>query len=1671
MAAVPYSYLNEEVVNNFGGSGSETLIEILENLEEADEESVVSQLFTELLLVYEDENLDLDSLVQFLFAAVKNDLVARIFCQVLNVFPPNDNIQKLLLLLSRKDNVIRSDTMALYISPDLLKELGVVPKDVLTKSLNGRIRDEFYTQKKYNLLHEETEGYSKLIIELYTIFKYDETSFQLGYASQIIEKLIGHYSLDPNRCLDVVLEVLGSSFVSKPELAIKLLKSSRWWPLIDSDCSSINSLSIGGSETASKILGLKLLKYPAEKDLPETLKIFITCLIKEGFLSFGSMWPYLSPTDQEMEDLEVEYKKKLEEEVSKAGASALALAAPLAEEEEDSKTTSSGQTPNPKTTVPLSKKVQSNMKYQFLKAFLGNGLYWPSIFILAKHPFLVHIDEEAAPLINRLFDAMINPLYSSIRPFTDGELAELQTSKQVAFPRPHNHVVYEDYPCTELLSFKPTIKSYSQKKFIYFYTSWNTKIPQIIDVETLFRISKEFLKYNGVKLASDIELFLKICKIGVWDLTNNHDETRKSEWFHYFRNFIFPAMSYIEENSIVIDEAFSILSFYSIEDRFSVYGELYQVLAKNNPFIKIAYGKAEKSTKDILKRLSKENVRPMMRRLAKISFSNPLPCLLTILQQIESYDNLNTLVVETARYFNKYGWDILTAAILMRLTNSGRSNMQENGINERQWIQSLASFIGKICQRYPNAIDLSTIISFLLKLFHNGEHYGLIVLKEIFISMGGIQTITNLTVQQINMINCGSSLEMVVYRTIDDLRFDRFNSGTVLVKTFLKLDAVNELLVLLRQTSEEILYNSKLSHLKILASKSDDLDTVIHLFTTLINFFGSPEDFEGILLSVSDLAYKFHIPPQWSFELWRPILGKKLKDISYDGIWVPALEVIMNDFSKIIGDSLDFLTPGLFVTFWQLSLYDVNYSDELYDDEKLKLESGLKSLRESIAINSRDKDISKLVLDKSRKTLSQNEEFIKKIPQDKEAHSKHHQFISTRLQREAPHWFTAETLHSQAKQLLQFCILPRAIHSSFDAVYTARFLFKLHELQTPNFSLIILLDELINSRLLFGTLFTSTPTESENLGLFFADVLKRLHNWTNKGVFEEQKRVLYDSQLQEIDFDGFRKILFDYHSIILQDVGVALGVHEYMARRNGITFLKNLLGVYPNVEDHCEQIVKCIEHISSTEQREDLKLSSSALIGHVKSRSKTWVHMWDFISMSEEEKSTLQAKRKEQKQKEEAIIRAEKELITKKQKEREDLVRKERENEEQLKRQKVINYDSQAAVSSRGESRGTISSRGRYDNYSKYNKMEKDSPKPEEKPAKEVSTKPLDQKQSDTKAEKPERSTTPQVQSKSKDEIEAIKREIAEKKRLREERNKLDQERKEKSAREKDSGREKDTEKGTQPAKESTKEPKESKESKEPKDEAKKPDLKSKIMKAKRDFQEKNALETRARTPVISDSRDKKHPLEPVRMASQRDVTPVERAQAPVPPPEKKVAESIRSKQPLPSQDRYSKHSDSRYNRSNDGYYQNRQNQRPLAPPPRAPVDSRGHNRTDDSRGSRPSDSRARPADSRPAPNRSDDGRSSDSRSAPNRTDDSKSSETTPRPEARDSTNSKSKLPPPPPPPISLKSRNNYNRQGSNYGSNGYRDGYNESRDNREYKGKRQYDYNSSGRYDKKPRY
>lgn len=59
-----------------------------------------------------------------------------------------------------------------------------------------------FTQIKFNLLREENEGFSKLIVEL-SQKNIDAASVQ--HVSENIQSLIGYFSLDPSRVLDILL--------------------------------------------------------------------------------------------------------------------------------------------------------------------------------------------------------------------------------------------------------------------------------------------------------------------------------------------------------------------------------------------------------------------------------------------------------------------------------------------------------------------------------------------------------------------------------------------------------------------------------------------------------------------------------------------------------------------------------------------------------------------------------------------------------------------------------------------------------------------------------------------------------------------------------------------------------------------------------------------------------------------------------------------------------------------------------------------------------------------------------------------------------------------------------------------------------------------------------------------------------------------------------------------------------------------------------------------------------------------------------------------------------------------------------------------------------------------------------------------------------------------------
>lgn len=88
-----------------------------------------------------------------------------------------------------------------------------------------------YRQANYNLLREETEGYSKLVTELFSICESSQTYSDIaGDAFEKIKGLIGTFDLDVGRVLDITLDVFASLLIKCYRFVVKLLRVSSWWP-------------------------------------------------------------------------------------------------------------------------------------------------------------------------------------------------------------------------------------------------------------------------------------------------------------------------------------------------------------------------------------------------------------------------------------------------------------------------------------------------------------------------------------------------------------------------------------------------------------------------------------------------------------------------------------------------------------------------------------------------------------------------------------------------------------------------------------------------------------------------------------------------------------------------------------------------------------------------------------------------------------------------------------------------------------------------------------------------------------------------------------------------------------------------------------------------------------------------------------------------------------------------------------------------------------------------------------------------------------------------------------------------------------------------------------------------------------------------------------------------
>ncbi|KAK9463076.1 transcription factor/nuclear export subunit protein 2-domain-containing protein [Lipomyces oligophaga] len=891
LLALKWTVLDDTVLEYVRNADFDSISQLISSLHDSEKTDNVYIFLYELVTSVFVKRLEASSAASALNSLIQNgssldssDLI-DMTVDILSLFPYSELLKEFMKAL-QVDNFLYQTRLDV---PVLNQTDWAIP--LLDRRIIRANTALLYKQKRFNLLREESEGYAKLIVEIHTASYSTNNMDLVPKTVETITSLIGYFDLDPNRALDIFLDIFAFNVVANSQFYLAVLKSSLWWPSTLAVANKIEDISIGGNSIAASLLGFKLSFHSKSGNTPENLIVTCALLIKEGFISLGALYPHVNPTDEEQEREKEEWKSSMENIAYLSTASALALAPVLdldpRDRTDNSQETLSAQEPE-KPTKP---KSFNSPKAHLTFALLSVGALWPALYILSKFPFLPGPYSNIADTLNVLMSHVLTPLYDQLgQPSLFSNLAQDGKKWPTQIRKSSGKITFKLVEPGSAASRRVLshIKHSERSDQVYriFYDGWSDGLSLIHNIEDLLFYSDLLLKFNGPHVGRDPALFTKLCRIINHNLQLCEQEDPsslkydKEFWMQYFRTYMLPSLSLIEANPGVMHEVWLVLEHYDHIQRYSLYGEWSNVLLKNIPELRVASTKAEKETKNILKRLSKTNVREMMRQLAHVLYANPVTSLAALVSQVESYDNLIELVVEAALYFTEIGWDVLPFVIMMQLS-SGRNTMQGDGLTGRKWLQSLSTFTGRLCRQY-SFMDPSPLLQYLRCRLHQSNSSDILLLQEIIQQMGGIATLSNLTDSQLEGLSCGPYVRSEVLTTIGDERHLCKTSSVRLLSSFLKLDLVSEMFVLLAQQYKTAVFMipDHQAHSKILGARSDDLAVIIFQFIELVNMFllsDGDKKFADIVISVPELCNKYGVNPAVAFALWREKLSHDIR--------------------------------------------------------------------------------------------------------------------------------------------------------------------------------------------------------------------------------------------------------------------------------------------------------------------------------------------------------------------------------------------------------------------------------------------------------------------------------------------------------------------------------------------------------------------------------------------------------------------------------------------------------------------------------------------------------------------------------------------------------------------------------------------------------------------------
>jgi THO complex subunit 2 len=598
--------------------------------------------------------------------------------------------------------------------PVLLEAVNLVNNDVGSVSSNGggnaddlmkRLKQyntiTNYKQQKYNLLQEESEGYSKILRYLCHHCSsssdnddnnHDNDDKKLTYLWQTV----GTFELDPSRVIDLCLDVLESKLFgfgkkmngsSNIEIDVvsnslpNITKGIRWLLDVISKCSSdkIPALMRFKIENINNNNGATNDSSTSSSSLLKT----VAFLVHENLMDLRTfIEDYFEPTLEPNIDIAYEiYRKKERGRV-------VAL----------SRVSLSGN--NGSKEDPKQIELANKLKLAMCTLKLNNDV--------VKDNGDSNNDTTTTTTTTNGSNGQILSLLLILIRWREWELVKPMLSSSLwsklccLMPESFGSVfldVTEERIKVDATSSTPKLNKYTNITASLSHENDADIVSANLGLIRAVRSISDPLScvVQSGSISSRPVLFCHICRhlrALLTDVIHKENDTSGNtttintidsvpkEVFSFLDSFLVPSLSLFPSNPAISTELFSVLKILSYEIRYKLYeGWEGSGLEKAGLFGGAAGGTkplpnvesemvAGKAVRYALKRLSKDNIRDMSRQLAKTTHSHPLVVYATILSQIESYDNMVEVMVEAQRFVNPLGLDVLSYCMLGRLSGT-----------------------------------------------------------------------------------------------------------------------------------------------------------------------------------------------------------------------------------------------------------------------------------------------------------------------------------------------------------------------------------------------------------------------------------------------------------------------------------------------------------------------------------------------------------------------------------------------------------------------------------------------------------------------------------------------------------------------------------------------------------------------------------------------------------------------------------------------------------------------------------------------------------------------------------------------------------------------------------------------------------------------------------------